>query len=267
MLMSPEGRTIRCAIHFSFKATNNDAEYEALIAGLKLAVKLKINHLKVFSDSQLVVAQMNGEFLARGEKTIQYLAYALSLSRMIDFFKLAHIPRYKNVYADALARLASSDGVDISGNIQFDVVEKPSIPRQELMEVTMGEKETWMTPIVKFLKNGELPSEPSEARRMRYKAARYTLYEEKLYRRGFNQPLLKCVDEEDGRFILKDVHEGVCGTHCTGQALAMKIVRLGYFWPTLKKDAYDYSKKCDICQKYSDIPHAPPEPLSVILSP
>ena len=149
----------------------------------------------------------------------QYLAYALQLSQRIEFIKLTHIPRHKNLYADALARLDSSNRIEVSGKIQFDVIKRPSVPRQELMEIMMGEKETWMTPIEKFMKNGELPPEQLEARRMRYKVARYTLYEGKLYRRGFNQPLLKCVDKEDGRFILKDVHEGVCGTHCAGQSL------------------------------------------------
>ena len=55
MLISPEGDKIHCAIRFGFKTSNNEAEYEALIAGLCLVCELEANNVKVFSDSQLVV--------------------------------------------------------------------------------------------------------------------------------------------------------------------------------------------------------------------
>ena len=55
MLISPKGHNIHCAIHFGFKASNNEAEYEALIAGLRLMLELQACNVKIFSDSQLVV--------------------------------------------------------------------------------------------------------------------------------------------------------------------------------------------------------------------
>ena len=60
VLVSPEGHKLSSAIHFSFRATNNDAEYEALINGLQLALEMKVENLNVFSDSSLVVFQVNG---------------------------------------------------------------------------------------------------------------------------------------------------------------------------------------------------------------
>ena len=60
VLISPEGHKLSSAIHFSFKATNNDTEYEALINGLQLALEMKVENINVFSDSSLVVSQVNG---------------------------------------------------------------------------------------------------------------------------------------------------------------------------------------------------------------
>lgn len=78
---------------------------------------------------------------------------------------------------------------------------------------------------------------------------RYTILERKLYKRVFNQSLLKCVDKEEISYVLKEVHEDICGTYCVGQSLAYKILRLGYFWSTLKKDAMEYPKKMQLMSK------------------
>ena len=65
----------------------------------------------------------------------------------------------------------------------------------------------------------------------------------KFYRRGYSIPLLKCVAELEASTILKEIHEGFCGGHTRGHSLALKVIRQGYYWPTLKADALDYVKK------------------------
>ena len=65
MLISPEGHKIHCVIRFGFKASNNKSKYEALIAGLRLTRELQVRNVKIFSDSQLVVNQINYVYLAR----------------------------------------------------------------------------------------------------------------------------------------------------------------------------------------------------------
>ena len=62
MLISPEGHKITCALKFGVKASNNEAKYEALLAGLRLAKELKVGHLQIFSDSQLVVKYVIKEY-------------------------------------------------------------------------------------------------------------------------------------------------------------------------------------------------------------
>ena len=82
-----------------------------------------------------------------------------------------------------------------------------------------------MTPIIQYLKDGQLPEDKKKARLLRLKAARYTLYDGQLYRRGFSTPLLKCVDLVEGNYILQEIHEGVYGNHSGGQSLAHKVLR------------------------------------------
>ena len=73
-----------------------------------------------------------------------------------------------------------------------------------------------MTPIVQYLKDGQLLEDKNKARLLRLKVVRYILYNGQLYRRGFLTPLPKCVDLEEGNYILREIHEGVCNNHAGG---------------------------------------------------
>ena len=68
ILTSPEGIDIEYALRFGFRASNNEAEYEAIIAGLNLAHSMEVDQLEVCSDSQLVLKQIEDSYEARGEK-------------------------------------------------------------------------------------------------------------------------------------------------------------------------------------------------------
>ena len=124
-----------------------------------------------------------------------------------------------------------------------------------------------MTPIIQYLKDGQLPEDKKKARLLRLKVARYTLYDGQLYRRGFSTPLLKCVDLEEGNYILQEIHEGICDNHAGGQSLAHKALRQGYFWPTLKTDAMAFMRKSDKCQRFSNIPRSHPKKLPSMVLP
>ena len=73
ILVSPKGHQVHYALRFGFKASNNEAEYKALIAGLKLAKEMKVESLQIYSDSQLIVCQVTDEYQVRGEKMAAYL--------------------------------------------------------------------------------------------------------------------------------------------------------------------------------------------------
>ncbi|XP_074351821.1 uncharacterized protein LOC141690968 [Apium graveolens] len=114
------------------------------------------------------------------------------------------------------------------GSIPLEIQEIPTIPEVEVMQVDEAPKETWIMPILVYIHKGTLPEDKFKARRLHYQVARYVVYDEVLYKRGFNQPLLRCVDEEEGNYILREVHEGIYGNQSGGNSLAMKVLRQGY---------------------------------------
>ena len=67
---------MHCTLRFGFKASNNEVEYEALIAGVKLSKEMKVKSLEVFSDSQLIVCQITNKYQAQEEKMAAYLQKA-----------------------------------------------------------------------------------------------------------------------------------------------------------------------------------------------
>ena len=86
-----------------------------------------------------------------------------------------------------------------------------------------------MTPIISFLQDGHLPQDIEEARKVRKRAARFTIQNDTLYKRGFFMPYLKCVDEKEAKYILEEIHEGVCGDHAGPRSLVSKVIRTSYF--------------------------------------
>ena len=66
-------------------------------------------------------------------------------------------------------------------------------------------------------------------------------------------PYLKCVDEEEAKYILEKIHEGVCEDHAGPRSLVSKVVQIGYFWPTMQEDTVELVKKCDKCQRLRNI--------------
>ncbi|XP_074346342.1 uncharacterized protein LOC141685117 [Apium graveolens] len=234
-------------LHVDGVVNNGGAEYEALINGLKIALEMGVRNLIARSDSELVVNQVNGGFQARGPRTELYLRYTQCLIGMFKEVRLECVSREKNSNADALEKMGSQQEAVLLGSIPLEIQEIPSIPEIEIMQVDEAPKETWMTPILAYVREGTLPEDKFKARRLRYQAARYVIYDEVLYKRGFNQPLLRCIDEEEGNYILREVHEGICGNHSGGSSLAMKVLRQGYYWPTMKEDAKNFVRACDHC--------------------
>ncbi|XP_073109308.1 uncharacterized protein [Elaeis guineensis] len=109
LLTGLEGVVTEHALRFDFKASNNQAEYEALVAGLKLALELGIDRLQVFSDSQLIVGQTKGEFETRDPTMAKYRQKVKDLVTPFKHFEISHIPSAENARADTLSRLTTSD--------------------------------------------------------------------------------------------------------------------------------------------------------------
>ena len=124
-----------------------------------------------------------------------------------------------------------------------------------------------MTPIVSYLKDGRLLEGKDEARKLRVTSARYILMDEVPYKIGFSQSYLRCLVPDEANYVLREVHEGACGNHSGARSLVHKIVRAGYYWPTIQADAKAYVKVCDQCQQFSNIPRQPSEYLTPMMAP
>ena len=124
-----------------------------------------------------------------------------------------------------------------------------------------------MDPIWDYLIDGLLLNDPKEASKLRTRSARFTIHKGSLYKRGFFTPILKCVVGKDVDYVLREVHEGVCGNHTGARTLAGKVLRQGYYWPTILRDVTKLVKKCKICQEHAKISRLPSKPLTSVTSP
>ena len=107
VLVGPHGAKVLYALKFGFEASNNKAEYEALIAGLKLAKDIGARRIRALSDSMLVVQQMRGEYETKGENMDKYLEVVRRLPQEFATQVIDKIPREENVEANRLSKFAS----------------------------------------------------------------------------------------------------------------------------------------------------------------
>ncbi|XP_030942540.1 uncharacterized protein LOC115967558 [Quercus lobata] len=108
-----------------------------------------------------------------------------------------------------------------------------------------------MTPIISFLQDGHLPQDVKEVRKIKKRAATFTILNDTLYKKGFFMPYLKCVDKEEAKYILKEIHKGVCRDHAGPRSLI---------------DAREVVKRCDKCQRFGNVQCLPAERLTIISS-
>ena len=130
----PEGITIEKSLRLGFSVTNNEAEYEALLEGMSMVKKLSGKSINMFSDSRLVVGQVNGEMEARDERMQEYLVQAKHL-QTCNPFSLKHMSKSGNTYVGSLAMLATSLTQCLPRVILVKDLHRPSVVKAELMHV------------------------------------------------------------------------------------------------------------------------------------
>ncbi|RDX90400.1 rnhA, partial [Mucuna pruriens] len=184
ILEGPDGILIEQSLHFDFKASNNQAEYEALLAGMRLALEIEAKRLTVKSDSKLVTGQVNGEYQAKDPKLAKYWERAMTMAASFDSFTLLHVPRDQNEIADLLAKLASTRKKGLQRSVIYENLSAPTIDKPEVQH--NERRETWMDPIIEYLKNGKLPDDSAGSLKIRKEAPKYTPVEQHLYRREFS---------------------------------------------------------------------------------
>ena len=93
------------------------------------------------------------------------------------------------------------------------------------------------------------------------------LIKDVLYKRGFSRLYLRCLSHEEADYVMREVYEDICGNHSGAQSLVHKLIRAGYYWPTMLKDVQAYVKACDKCQRFSNFIRQPSEELTAMTAP
>ncbi|KAG9442434.1 hypothetical protein H6P81_018288 [Aristolochia fimbriata] len=186
-------------------------------------------------------------------------------------------PSLENGPADALAGIAASLAHLNERPNRVPVCEQWVIPppaeeetEEELTEeieeslpisASQNQTEDWREPIINFLRHSTLPVDLRERVQIHRIAARYVLINDVLYRRSYEGVLHRCLSKQEGLQVLKEIHGGICGAHQAGPKLHLQVKRLGYYWPTMLRDAIEMARTCKPCQLHADYIHQPPVQL------
>ncbi|XP_035838809.1 uncharacterized protein LOC118486452 [Helianthus annuus] len=249
-LVSPEKHEFTYAIKLDFKNTNNEAEYEAFLAGQRLAIKMGAQNLQAHVDSLLIASQINGLYDAKGKVMALNFEQAKELLQQFKLYKVVHINRSENKPADALSKPASTAFQHLTKDVRIEVLKNPSVLLRQVNVIEIGTP-SWMTPIIQYLQEGILSENKAEARKIQNKALFYEMNGGILYRRSFLGPLLRCVDHQDASYLIREIHEGICGIHAGPRMVVAKTMNPGYYWPGMHIDALKELRKCDSCQRHA----------------
>jgi hypothetical protein len=168
--------------------------------------------VEIRSDSQVVVGQVQREFDTQEVRMARYLEKVRELQSYFDKVVITKIPREVNTTADELLKLALGSDQEIKASTQEVIVlAKPSISlKSDVMELDMTPVEPeWATNVIQYLKNGLLPENKIVNRKVKLHATRYSLLGGIHCKRGYFEPLLKCLSKDEVEYVMKEIHEGV----------------------------------------------------------
>jgi ribonuclease HI len=290
LFISPLRKHLRYMLRLHFPASNNVAEYEALVNGLHIAIELGVRRLDARGDSQLVIDQVMKNSHCRDR---EMEAYCDEVRRLEDKFyglELNHIARRYNETADELAKIASGR-TTVPPDVFFRDIHQPSVKIDDTPEpeeasaqpkvssVAEGEalrvegeqngvtpNPNWQTPYLEYLLPGELALDKAEARRLTRRAKSFVLLgeEKELYHRSPSGILQRCISVIEGRELLQEIHSGACSHHAAPRALVGNAFRQGFYWPTAVADATRIVLSCQGCQFYARQTHLPAQAQQTI---
>jgi ribonuclease HI len=290
LFISPLGEHVRYVLRLHFPASNNVAEYKALVNGLRITDELGVRRLDARGDSQLVIDQVMKNSHCRDRKMEAYCDEVRRLEDKFYGLELNHVARRYNKTADELEKIASGRTTvplnvfskDIyQPSVQInDVPEpeeasaQPEVPATAEGEALRVEEErngvtpvpNWQTPYLEYLLRGELPLDKAKARRLARRAKSFILLgdEKELYHRIPSGILQRCVSIARGQELLQEIHSGACGHHAAPRALVGNTFRQGFYWPTAVVDATRIVHSYRGCQFYARQTHLPAQALQTI---
>ncbi|VFQ86991.1 unnamed protein product [Cuscuta campestris] len=197
--ISPEGFKAYYSVRFRFKVSNNEAEYEALLCGLRLAASLKAERIQVRCDSKLVVGHVTGEFEAKDERMKKYRDTALELLNAFEAYRIEQ------------------------AMTQEEELLEPSISPGQVLIITLKEEPDWIDEITMYILDGSLPIDPIAAKVVKRRAPSYTLECGRLYKRSYNGTLLRCLRAAEAQKLMEQIHEGICSAHQGAFTMSRKV--------------------------------------------
>lgn len=233
ILEGPKGITLEQSLCFRFKASNNQAKYEALLAGLRLAEDMGASRVKCLTDSKVVAEQIGGNFQVKDHNMMRYYHAYQKLKANFQEVSVDHILREDNTRADQLAKLVATKKLGqlrtiIQQEIGHPSVEAEMVANVEVDRAITDDPQDWRDEIKAFITSGITPADSTDAKRLRTQASRYVVIANQLYRRGFSTLLFKCLNPAKADYVMREVHEGICGMHSGARMTVSKLVRVGY---------------------------------------
>jgi ribonuclease HI/transposase InsO family protein len=296
LFISPLGKHLRYVLHLHFPASNNVAEYEALVNGLRITIELGVRRLDARGDSQLVIDQVMKNSHCRDPKMEAYYDEVRRLEDKFYGLELNHIARRYET-ADELAKIASGRTtvpLDVfSRDLHQPSVKTDDTPEPEkvsaLPEAPSAQPEAplapegealrveeerngvlpnrdWQTTYLQYLHQGELPLDRAKARRLAWHAKSFVLLGDgkELYHFSPSGILQRCISIAEGQELLQEIHSRACGHHAAPRALVGNAFRQGFYWPTAVVDATRIVRTCQGCQFYAKQTHLPAQALQTI---
>ncbi|KAG9442524.1 hypothetical protein H6P81_018378 [Aristolochia fimbriata] len=241
LFISPRRDLLPYSFVLTQNYSNNEAEYQAILLGLGMAVEMKLPQLNIYDDSDLVIKQ-----LTRGIRTDALAGIAASLAQFDE--RPSQVP--------ICERWVIPPPVEEETEEQTEEIEE-SLP----ISASQNEAEDWRDPISNFLRHDILLADLRDRVQIRRAAPKYIFINDVLHRRSYEGLLLRCLSKEEGLQVLKETHGGICGAHQAGPKLHLQVKRLGYYWPYMLRDTTEMARTCKPCQFYADYIHQPREPL------
>jgi ribonuclease HI len=230
VLVAPSKVRTCYAARLEFSCTNNIAEYEALLLGLRKLKAMGIRRAILKTDSQVICGHIDKSSKARDPKLEKYLHTVRRLKASFEGFSVKNIPRGENEHADLLAKSAAQ-GLPLPSEVFFETIKASSV---ELMEravllIFPVHSDDWRTEIISFLQGNSLSDDEVYNKRMEARTMSYVIIEGELYKHGVYSPLLKCSSRTEGLELMKEIHAGLCGSHIGSRPLLRKVFRQGFY--------------------------------------
>ena len=174
------------AFRLNEPCSNNVAEYQVLIAGLQMALDMKISYLEVYGDSKLVINQLLTHYEVRNQGLVPYFRLASRLIEEFDGISLEHIPRSENKIADAFANLATTLALSEEERVNVPVCNRWALTEEYTSEtnaisISIVEDEDWHQPLIDYLEHGKLPNDSRHKTEVRQRVPHLIYYKDTLY--------------------------------------------------------------------------------------